>query len=76
MVGLMRGRTSFVIAHRLYTITKADTIHVVEGGTIVESGSHTDLMARGGRYSQFFLARFGRETEPTGVKTAESIAAG
>ena len=49
---LMAGRTTFVIAHRLSTIRNADCIHVMEEGRIVESGSHEDLMTRGGLYSQ------------------------
>jgi subfamily B ATP-binding cassette protein MsbA len=47
---LMRGRTTFVIAHRLSTIRRADQILVVEGGNIVERGTHSQLFARRGRY--------------------------
>ncbi|HJZ88317.1 MAG TPA: ABC transporter ATP-binding protein [Polyangia bacterium] len=49
---LMAGRTSFVIAHRLATVRRADLILVVEGGRIVELGSHTELYGRGGRYRE------------------------
>ena len=47
---LMQGRTTFVIAHRLSTIRRADQILVVEGGRIVERGTHDSLYALGGRY--------------------------
>lgn len=47
---LMKGRTTFVIAHRLSTIRRADQILVVEGGNIVERGTHTELFALEGRY--------------------------
>jgi ABC-type multidrug transport system fused ATPase/permease subunit len=62
----MAGRTSLVIAHRLSTILNADVIFVVEGGRIVESGSHHELLARDGAYAQLYLKQFReREGEPT-----------
>ena len=51
---LMKGRTSFMIAHRLSTIVGADTIMLVRGGQLAESGSHAELMARGGMYQTMF----------------------
>jgi subfamily B ATP-binding cassette protein MsbA len=51
---LRRGRTTFVIAHRLSTIQSADQILVLEGGEIVERGSHPELLAAGGRYRQLY----------------------
>jgi ABC-type multidrug transport system fused ATPase/permease subunit len=73
---LIKGRTTLVIAHRLHTITQASVIHVIEKGTIVESGSHGDLIARGGRYAQFYAMRFSREAGPAGAKAAMSRVAG
>ena len=58
---LMKGRTTFVIAHRLSTIRNADTILVLEGGRIVERGSHGDLLARGGRYFDLYTRQYGIE---------------
>jgi ATP-binding cassette subfamily B protein len=54
MARLCKGRTTIVIAHRLHTIIHADTILVVEGGTIVEAGRHDDLLQKNGRYANFF----------------------
>ena len=54
MAALMKGRTSFVIAHRLSTIQSADQILVLEGGEIVERGTHHELLDRNGRYRQLY----------------------
>jgi len=51
---LMKGRTSFMIAHRLSTIVGADVIMLVQNGELAEVGSHTELMALGGRYCEMF----------------------
>jgi ATP-binding cassette, subfamily B, multidrug efflux pump len=59
MARLMRGRTTFVIAHRLSTIRDADTILVMERGAIVEQGTHEELLARGGAYSELYQSQFG-----------------
>lgn len=58
MAKLAHGRTSFVIAHRLSTIRDADTILVMENGSIVEQGTHTDLLAAGGAYARLYQAQF------------------
>jgi subfamily B ATP-binding cassette protein MsbA len=58
---LMAGRTTFVIAHRLSTIRRADQILVVEGGQIVERGTHEELYAMGGRYWDLYTRQHGLE---------------
>ena len=58
MDNLMKGRTSFIIAHRLSTIRDADVILVMRDGDIVEQGSHDELMALGGFYSELYNSQF------------------
>ena len=55
---LMEGRTSFIVAHRLSTIQNADKIVVMKDGHILETGSHNELLARGGFYHELFNAQF------------------
>jgi subfamily B ATP-binding cassette protein MsbA len=67
---LMEGRTSFVIAHRLSTIVKANKIVVMEKGTIVELGSHAELLEQGGNYARLYAEQFRAELEASGVGDA------
>jgi subfamily B ATP-binding cassette protein MsbA len=60
---LREGRTSFVIAHRLSTIRSADQILVLEGGEIVERGTHAQLIALNGRYRQLHDKQYKLESD-------------
>ena len=55
---ITEGRTSIVIAHRLATIKKADKIIVMDAGKIVESGTHKELIKKGGYYNDLYEAQF------------------
>ncbi len=58
MSELMKGRTSFVIAHRLSTIRDADLILVMNNGSVIEQGSHNELLAKGGFYADLYNSQF------------------
>ena len=55
---MMRGRTSFIVAHRLSTIQEADVILVMRDGHIVEQGRHEELLQKNGFYSQLYHSQF------------------
>jgi subfamily B ATP-binding cassette protein MsbA len=78
---LMKGRTTFVIAHRLSTIRRADQILVIEGGLILERGTHESLFRLGGRYYDLYTRQHGLEMNlflapGEGDKVEEEAAAG
>lgn len=66
MANLMKGRTSFVIAHRLSTIKDADTILVMNDGSIIEQGNHDELMKKNGFYADLYNSQFSDESENVG----------
>ena len=57
---LMKGRTSFIVAHRLSTIKNADQILVMKAGNIIERGTHEELMAQGDFYKQLYESQFAK----------------
>ncbi|MFL6716499.1 MAG: ATP-binding cassette domain-containing protein, partial [Burkholderiaceae bacterium] len=59
--GLMQGRTTLVIAHRLSTVERADRIVVLVGGEIVEMGSHAELLEQNGTYASLYHLQFATE---------------
>lgn len=71
---LLQGRTSFVIAHRLSTVKRADVIYVIDGGRVAESGTHDQLLQANGTYARIYHSQF-ELTEPAGSAPAGSAAA-
>src|SRR5919106_93354 len=68
IANLVRNRTTVVIAHRLSTVRRADTIVVLERGLIIETGTHTELLARGGKYQKLYELQFADEEELTAAE--------
>lgn len=63
ITNLVRDRTTIVIAHRLSTVRRANTIVVMEAGRIIETGTHTELLERGGQYRKLYELQFADEEE-------------
>ncbi|MGO4388455.1 glucan ABC transporter ATP-binding protein/ permease [Microvirga sp. 2YAF29] len=72
---VMRGRTTFVIAHRLATIRNADRILVFDQGRVIETGTFDELVAKGGRFAELARAQFMASEEPAPRKGAREISA-
>ncbi len=73
---LVAGRTALIITHRFTTAMQADIIHVMVGGHIVESGTHAELVAQGGRYAQSWqqqMAEAGRQNGRGGRAVIEAL---
>jgi subfamily B ATP-binding cassette protein MsbA len=64
IANLVRNRTTIVIAHRLSTVRRADVIVVMEGGRIIEMGTHSELLANNGQYRKLYELQFADEEEP------------
>jgi len=67
MKTLLKGRTSFIIAHRLSTVRAADRILVIDDGKIVEEGTHEELVDTGGHYAQLYEAQFRKQERLAGT---------
>lgn len=71
---LLKGRTSFVIAHRLSTIRKADQVLFLQGGKVMERGTHEELLQRRGLYYDLYMSQFRRQPEAADEVVAAFIA--
>ena len=64
---LMKGKTSFIVAHRLSTIKNADVILVMKDGNIIEQGNHDELIKAGGFYKELYMSQWAGEEEKESV---------
>jgi ATP-binding cassette subfamily B protein len=72
--GVMQGRTTFVIAHRLSTVRDADRILVFEGGRVIETGTFDELVRLGGHFATLAKAQFMAPREPpTGAESGRAV---
>jgi ATP-binding cassette, subfamily B, bacterial len=71
----LAGRTSLVIAHRLSTIIQADQILVIDGGTVIERGTHDELLAAGGLYTELYHTQFASQEKAASAAAAPPLAA-
>jgi ATP-binding cassette subfamily B protein len=69
---LLKGRTSFVVAHRLSTIRNADRVLMVKDGQIIESGTHQSLLDQRGAYYELYMSQFQRQEQAAGLTAAET----
>ncbi len=72
LAAALHGRTSLVIAHRLSTIRSADQILVIDGGRVVQSGTHAALIAEGGLYSELYRTQFEHQTADPALGVADA----
>jgi ATP-binding cassette subfamily B protein len=70
-----RGRTVIAVAHRLSTVRPADEIFVLEGGQILEHGTHQSLLAEGGRYARLWAMQIGEDVAPNGPRASSLLVA-
>lgn len=73
LANLLRNKTSIVIAHRLSTVRKADKIVVMEKGRIVETGTHKELLEKGGKYKRLYALQFAEEETQEPLTSSEFI---